>query len=72
MGIPVNKHSCLVAGPRGYHRWQPRRDHKGTVGLVLVGGQVVGMADGRLQSDCILEDGTRLRTVCLCPYLWDT
>lgn len=72
VGIPVNKHSCLVAGPRGYHRWQPRRDHKGTVGLVLVGGQVVGMADGRLQSDWILEDRTRLRTVCSCPYLWDT
>lgn len=32
--IPINKWSC-----------QPRRDHEGTVGLVLVGGQVVGMAD---------------------------
>lgn len=42
------------------------------MGLVLVGGQVVGMADGRLQSDCVLEDGTRLKTVCSCPYLWDT
>lgn len=42
------------------------------MGLVLVGGQVVGMADGRLQSDCILEDGARLSTVCSYPYLCDT
>lgn len=70
--IPINKHSCRVAGPSGHHRWQPRRDHKGTVGLALPGGQVAGTADGRLRSDCLLEDGTGLSTVCLCPHRCDT
>lgn len=40
--------------------------------LWLVASQVVGMADGRLQSDCILEDGTRVSTVCSCPHHCDT
>lgn len=37
----INKHSCRVAGPSGHDNWQSRRYLEGTVGLVLVGGQVV-------------------------------
>lgn len=64
----INKHSCRVAGPNGHDNWQSRRYHEGTVGLVPVGGQVVGMADGRLRSDRFLEDGTGLSTVCSRPH----
>lgn len=71
--ILINKNTAAGwQGPAGHHRWQPRQDHEGTVGLVLVGSQVVGMADGRLQSDCVLEDWTRLSTVCSRPHCCDT